>query len=105
MLQQRRLVICLMALSVALLVAGSAFAGGFSRIAPGIDNWQTLGGGATRYNFGEQPIPADFFCVGSEPFRGSVEFEGVPLRTEPADALGTTDTVVERLDTAVFNKR
>lgn len=105
MLQSRRLVICLTVLSLALLVAGSASAGGFSRIAPGLDNWQTLGGGATRYSFAEQPIPAGFFCAGSEPFRGAVEFEGVPLRTEPADALGTTDTVVERLDTAVFNKR
>lgn len=105
MLKRARVSICLLAVSLALLVAGAAFAGGFERVAAGFDNWQTLGGGATRYSFAEQPIPSDFFCVGSAPFRGAVEFEGVPLRTEPADILGTTDTVVERMDDAIFNKQ
>jgi len=98
---------CCVFLSLLLLVAGAALAGGKpsgQRVAAGFDNWQTLGSGATGYSFANQPLPADFFCVGSEPFRGTVEFEGVPLRTEPDGILGTTDTVVERMDEAVFNK-
>lgn len=91
------------ALGLLLLVAGAAFAGS-NRIASGYDYWQTLGSGATRYDFGASPLPADFFCLGSEPFRGTVDFEGVPLRTAPENVLGTTDTIVERLDDAVFNK-
>jgi len=105
MLKHARMSTFVIVLGLALLVAGAAFAGGFDRVAAGFDNWQTLGGGATRYSFAQQPIPADFFCVGSEPFRGNVDFEGVPLSTVPADILGTTDTVVERLDTAAFNKQ
>jgi hypothetical protein len=97
----------LVALSLLLLVVGAAFAGsapGGNRIAAGYDYWQTLGSGATRYNFGQQPLPADFFCVGSERFGGQLNFEGVPLRTAPANVLGTTDTIIERLDDAVYNK-
>jgi hypothetical protein len=99
-MQTRRIIV---ALSLLLLVAGAAFAGS-ARIASGYDYWQTLGSGATRYDFGQQPLPADFFCVGSEPFRATVNFEGVPLRTAPANILGTTDTIIERMDDAVFNK-
>lgn len=93
----------IVALGLLLLVAGAAFAGS-ARISSGYDYWQTLGSGATRYNFAQQPLPADFFCVGSEPFRATVYFEGVPLRTAPANVLGTTDTIIERMDDAVFTK-
>lgn len=109
-MEKRALVLrCSVFLSLLLLVAGAALAGGAARpgdrVAAGFDYWQTLGGGATRYSFAQQPIPADFFCVGSQPFRGTVEFEGVPLRTAPDGILGTTDTIVERLDEAAFNKQ
>jgi hypothetical protein len=99
-----RIVPCLLVAGLLSSLAALA-AGEPRRIAAGFDPWQTLGSGATRYDFAAQPIPAGFFCAGSEPFRGAVDFEGVPLRTEPAGLLGTTDTVVERLDAAVFDER
>jgi hypothetical protein len=75
------------------------------RVPAGVDYWQTLSFGATAYGFARDPLPAGFFCAGSAPFTGEVMFEGVPLHTEPAGILGTTDTVIERLDDAVFNAR
>jgi hypothetical protein len=75
------------------------------RVPAGVDYWQTLSFGATAYSFEKEPLPAGFLCAGSAPFKGVVEFEGVPLRTEPAGILGTTDTVIERLDDAVFDRR
>lgn len=75
------------------------------RVPAGLDYWQTLSFGATAYSFAREPLPAGFLCAGSPAFTGQVLFEGVPLRTEPAGILGTTDTVIERLDDAVFNAR
>jgi len=75
------------------------------RVPAGMDLWQTLGSGATVYSFEHHPIPAGFFCEESAAFTGTLQFEGVPLQTSPAGALGTTDTIVERLDDAVFNAR
>lgn len=75
------------------------------RIEAGFDFWQTLSSGATAYPFASDPLPAGFFCAGSAPFKGVVNFEGIPLETEPAGILGTTDTIIERLDEAVFNAR
>jgi hypothetical protein len=72
-------------------------------IPAGVDYWQTLSGGATAYDFSSDPIPAGFFCKNSRPFTGRVSFEGVPLQTAPAGILGTTDTVIERLDDAYFD--
>jgi hypothetical protein len=72
-------------------------------ISAGVDYWQTLSSGATAYHFDSNPIPAGFFCGKSAAFRGTVHFEGVPLRTEPAGVLGTTDTIIERLDVATFD--
>ncbi len=72
-------------------------------IAPGYDLWKTVGDGATFMSFVDSPIPAGFFYEGSEAFTGKIEFNGVPLATQPLDALGGADTIVERLDTSVFN--
>jgi len=98
---------CLIAVGILLVLAGvaPASAAPADRIPAGFDYWQTLGSGATSYNFRSDPIPAGFFCRGSAIFRGEVNFEGVPLTTEPARILGTTDTVIERLDEAVFDTR
>ncbi len=98
----RMLVLCTMVVMVALPAAGQK---PIDRVPAGVDYWQTLSFGATAYSFEREPLPAGFFCAGSAPFKGVVEFEGVPLRTEPAGVLGTTDTVIERLDDAVFNRR
>ena len=96
-------------LALALLIAAPGLAQenhtNQDAIAPGHDFWQTLGSGATHYDFAGDPLPADFFCKGSKPFSGSVAFEGVPLATEPERTLGSTDTIVERLDTAKFDSK
>src|SRR4029079_13519646 len=70
----------------------------------GVDLWNTPGGGTTFANFARNPIPAGFFCEKSEPFSGRIVFRGVPVATGTPGALGKTDTIVQRLDDAVFNK-
>ena len=71
----------------------------------GIDLWQTPGNGSTFFDFAKTPIPAGFFCFKSEPFGGRIAFKGVPLATSAPGALGATDTIVQRLDDAVFNRK
>jgi hypothetical protein len=99
----RMFVLC----TLLVMAAVPAIAGqnSLDRVPAGLDYWQTLAFGATAYSFEKEPLPAGFFCEGSPAFKGVVQFEGVPLRTEPAGILGTTDTVIERLDEAVFNAR
>ena len=97
------LVLCTLLVMAALpAVAGQK---PIDRVPAGVDYWQTLSFGATAYSFAREPLPAGFLCAGSPAFTGQVLFEGVPLRTEPTGILGTTDTVIERLDDAVFNAR
>lgn len=52
----------------------------------------------------EDPIPAGFFCFKSAPFNKLVIFQGVPVATAEPGALGRTDTIIQRLDDAVFDK-
>lgn len=73
-------------------------------IQNGSDFWHTPGDGTTLADFTREPIPADFFCPGSAPFAGKIVFQGVPLATEPPGSLGNTDTIVHRLDDAVFDR-
>jgi hypothetical protein len=84
--------------------ATSAFAADRA-IQNGIDVWSTKGDGSTFIDFAKTPIPAGFFCAGSAAFTGKVAFQGEPIVTGTAKALGATDTIVQRLDDAVFNKR
>ncbi len=74
-------------------------------IQNGIDAWRTRGDGSTFLDFATNPIPAGFFCANSAPFTGRLAFEGVPVVTGTPGALGATDTIVQRLDDAAFNKR
>jgi hypothetical protein len=74
-------------------------------IERGIDVFTTPADGNTFYDFARNPIPAGFFCDKSKPFKGRIAFKGLPLVTETAGQLGSADTVVERLDDAVFNAR
>jgi hypothetical protein len=91
------------AAAVLMLIAGSpAFAGDV--IHNGVDLWMTVAGFA-RTSFAQEPIPAGFFCEGSQPFTGTVTFKGVPLAMEPARSLGSIDTVVRRLDDVTFNDK
>ncbi len=71
----------------------------------GIDPWHTAGNGSTFINFAKSPVPAGFFCPKSAPFTERVVFRGVPLATAEKGVLGNTDTIVQRLDDAVFNKK
>ncbi len=77
--------------------------GGENVIYSGIDLWVTPADGRTHSDFAEQPLPADFFCEGSAPFSGKITFKGGGLNTVPANAIGGADTIIERLDDAVFN--
>jgi hypothetical protein len=94
------LVLCTLVLLVALPALAER---PIDRVPAGLDYWQTLSGGATAYSFASNPLPAGFLCAGSKAFTGNVTFEGVPVRTIPAHILGATDTVIERLDDAVFD--
>lgn len=87
---------------VAGLAALPAYAGD-DVIEAGVDLWSTAGGELTFTSFASDPIPADFFCAGSAPFDGKLNFRGRPLATEPAGALGAIDTIVHRLDDAAFD--
>ena len=71
----------------------------------GVDLWQTPADGTSFMSFAEDPIPTGFFCSTSESFTGTIRFRGVPLATVPENALGDSDTVVQRLDDATFNDR
>ncbi|HSS48246.1 MAG TPA: hypothetical protein VLX28_04810 [Thermoanaerobaculia bacterium] len=70
----------------------------------GSDLWKTPGDGTTFADFSKQPLPAGFFCSKSEAFTGRIILQGVPLATGQPGVLGNTDTIVQRLDNAVFNK-
>src|SRR5690242_17575330 len=69
-------------------------------ILAGIDIWQTKNDSNT---FIDLDLPAGFFCASSAPFSGRVVFVGEPIVTNPANVLGATDTVVERLGNATFD--
>lgn len=71
----------------------------------GTDIFTTMGGGKTFYDFTENPIPAGFFCKSSKAFTGRVAFKGLPLATETPGQLGSSDTIIERLDDAVFDAK
>lgn len=73
-------------------------------IRRGIDPWVTQGNGTTYNDFFKDPLPAGFFCSRSEPFTGRIVFRGIPVATDAPGALRTTDTLVERLDDARFNR-
>lgn len=72
-------------------------------IRRGVDVFTTPADGRTYYDFAKTPIPAGFFCKESKAFTGKVAFKGLPLTTKTPGQLGTTDTIVERLDDAAFD--
>ena len=85
------------------LIAGSP-AFGADVIHKGVDLWMTVAGFA-QTSFADQPIPAGFFCEGSQPFTGKVVFKGAPLAIAPAKSLGPIDTAVRRLDDASVRRQ
>ena len=72
-------------------------------VQPGIDIWTTPGQGTSSQDFSANPIPADFFEPGSDPFDGVITLEGFPLwdLSGPPGPL-PFDTVVERLTPAIL---
>ncbi len=100
----RALIRSAVAVAVLLALAGSPAVAGDNVIHKGADIWMTVAGFA-KTSFEKEPIPAGFFCADSKPFTGTVVFEGAPLAAEPAGSLGTIDTVVNRLDDAVFDDK
>lgn len=88
----------------ALVLAAPALAAD-SVIQSGIDLWKTKSDGTTYAKFDKNPIPAGFFCPKSERFTGRIAFKGTPITTANAAALLGADTIIHRLDDAVFNKR
>jgi hypothetical protein len=92
----------LAALAVTLLVGTPPLAAD-TVIQRGIDVFTTTSDGSTYYDFARNPIPAGFFCKSSEAFTGRVTLKGLPLETGAPGQLGNADTVVERLDDAVFD--
>lgn len=73
-------------------------------VSSGSDLWVTPADGSSYTSFELEPLPAGFFCAGSEPFAGKITFKGAPLATQPLGLLGRTDTIVERLDDATFDE-
>src|SRR5262249_37669119 len=69
-------------------------------VAPGIDLFTTPAGGATHEDFASNPIPAGFFGPNSDPFTGSIVFQGQPLA--PLTPLGSTDVIVQRKSIATL---
>jgi len=72
-------------------------------IYAGIDPWVTVPEG-TSVDFRHQPLPKGFFCKSSPAFTGAIWFRGVPLASDNPQ-LARYDTIVERLDDAVFDRR
>ncbi|MEM9553398.1 MAG: hypothetical protein AAGC60_04010 [Acidobacteriota bacterium] len=63
-------------------------------IEAGTDVWET--GDGTFYDFAADPLPANFFCQGSQVFKELIKFSGVPVITNPPGVAGNGDTIVER---------
>lgn len=88
---------------VACAAGAFSIAGAASAVAEdvmaGSDMFTTSSDG-TWYDMSGAPIPADFFGPGSDPFSsGVIDLVGDPF--DPDGPLGTTDTIVRRLDDAV----
>lgn len=88
---------------LAVLFAVPAFAGD-AVITNGIDLWKTPAAGGTFVDFSKNPLPAGFFCPSSAPLKAKVALKGVPIKTNPANALRGADTIIQRLDDAAFAK-
>jgi hypothetical protein len=91
----------LVVLAILCLAAAPAFAAG--PVLRGIDAWKTVPE-ATYANLVNNPLPAGFLCNEFPGFTGYIYLKGVPLMSDQG-LLPRTDTIVERLDDAVFNKR
>lgn len=100
---RKRCTLTALVIALAIATAVPAVAAGGDTIYRGVDVFTTTANGKTFYDFAANPIPAGFFCEGSPAFTGRVALRGEPLTTEVPGQLRGSDTVIERLDDAVFN--
>ena len=94
--------VCTLALAILALPAAAA---PVRSIENGIDVWITPGDGTSFIKFDQEPIPKGFFCSKSAAFTGRVALQGRPLTTGSPGELGGADTIVQRLDNAVFDAK
>jgi hypothetical protein len=71
-------------------------------ITRGTDSWKTAGDGSS---YTDLSLPAGFLDKNCAAFQGRVILAGVPIVTSPPDAFYGGDTLVERLDDAVFDAK
>lgn len=88
-------VIVVLAVGVLLLFPFAVVGG---PISPGDDVWSTPCGGGAYVDFSGNPIPANFFGPGSDPFTGNIQLGGLPIPIVPplVPGAGHVDTVVRR---------
>jgi hypothetical protein len=86
--------LCVVLLAVALVAPAAA-----QTVTKGSDPWFTRGDGTSNAQLN---LPLDYFGPGCT-FQGTVALKGVPVASTPANAFGNADTIVERLDDAVFD--
>lgn len=97
-----------LATALALTLAPAASGQDFEEAEPqlvipaGIDIFTTPDDGQTYVE--DLHIPAGYFCKASPAMDGvAIPLKGTPIATNPADVLGTTDTVVHRTEDAAFS--
>ncbi|MFL6194369.1 MAG: hypothetical protein ACJ75H_09380 [Thermoanaerobaculia bacterium] len=101
----RRTFAVVLILVLGLAASASLPAADRTTVLGGIDLWSTRADGMTFVDFKTTPIPSGFFCAGSAPFTGKILLKGAPIAAGRGFDLGRTDTIVQRLDDAVFNKQ
>jgi hypothetical protein len=69
----------------------------------GTDLWVTPANGSTYSDFAANPIPSGFFCSRSQAFTGKIVFKGAPLASDSPEVTLGADTIIQRLDDAVFD--
>lgn len=87
---------------LALVAAPSLAQEGRDGIPRGTDIWTTPGDGST---YTDLSLPAGFLDRDCPPFRERVVLQGVPVATSPERAFGDADTIIERLEDAVFDEK
>ncbi|MFL6262971.1 MAG: hypothetical protein ACJ76Y_25000 [Thermoanaerobaculia bacterium] len=98
---RNRIVLLMLVVS---LVAGLPLFAAETTIQRGIDVFTTRGDGTTFFDFGQNPLPAGFFCKSSAAFTERVALKGLPLATGTPGQVWGADTVIERLDDADFDR-
>lgn len=71
-------------------------------IPAGTDSWRTPPDGST---YTDLNLPAGFLDKDCAAFQGRVVLGGVPVEADPKDAYSYGDTLVERLEDAVFDEK